>query len=275
MRTEIVYVTPRMAAELLTRNKNNRVLSPKRVRRYADDMKAGRWQLTHQGISVFEDGTLADGQHRLRAICVANVTVPMLVTYDLPNGTSMIDRTKPRSVANILQLDGVPYSLANNEIVACANFLINMACGEGVPSEITIADFVAENADLFETVLKVIGGKKASSKQLTRRAACLAAAFCALYNGISPAYLEKFFGVVNSGFAEGNHESAAIVFRNTMLNVFGKGTIGRKESHALFNACTRAIHDYINCVPRRRAYTADTPVFWDAVKTYIVTNYSR
>lgn len=54
------------------------------IKRYAQDMKKGKWLITHQGIAFDVAGNLLDGQNRLRAVVLANVSVQMMVTTGLP-----------------------------------------------------------------------------------------------------------------------------------------------------------------------------------------------
>ena len=68
MRSRTVTITPKRAAEMLEHNGHNRPLTRTRVREFAEAMKRGDWQLTHQGIAFDTDGQLKDGQHRLAAM---------------------------------------------------------------------------------------------------------------------------------------------------------------------------------------------------------------
>ncbi len=80
----VMLVTPALAAEWLKSNTRNRALRMPKVRRFADEIAAGRWCVTHQGIAFGADGTLYDGQHRLHAIVMAGVAVEVEVTRGLP-----------------------------------------------------------------------------------------------------------------------------------------------------------------------------------------------
>ena len=78
---EEVRISPAMAKSWLSDNSLlQRNVSRLTVEAFARDMKAGAWQLTHQGIAFNEEGALVDGQHRLHAIVLADVPVTMLVT---------------------------------------------------------------------------------------------------------------------------------------------------------------------------------------------------
>ena len=99
-----VDMTPELARQLLAQNKRNRPLSSQHVIALCRKMKAGEWMLTHQGIAIDNNGQLLDGQHRLSAVVMANVTVPMLMTTGVPSAVfDAIDIDgRPRSVADLL-----------------------------------------------------------------------------------------------------------------------------------------------------------------------------
>ena len=107
MRSRTVTITPKKAAEMLEHNGHNRPLTRTRVREFAEAMKRGDWQLTHQGIAFDTDGQLKDGQHRLAAIVEADQPVTMMVTTDLPPETfDVLDTGKRRTAADALTING-------------------------------------------------------------------------------------------------------------------------------------------------------------------------
>jgi hypothetical protein len=88
----IVKITPEIAADWLE-NRNlgkNRKLSLRTAGRYAKAMSDGRWMVTHQGIAFDSDGFLIDGQHRLRAVVLAGMSVEMFVAVGFDSGTFAI-----------------------------------------------------------------------------------------------------------------------------------------------------------------------------------------
>lgn len=111
METKVITITPEMAAEFLKHNiVTNRRKSTAIIQRYARVMKAGGWNLTHQGIAFDEYGNLIDGQHRLEAIIAANVPIKMMVTYNVEHAegeTFSIDVGNRRTVSNIIQMSGI------------------------------------------------------------------------------------------------------------------------------------------------------------------------
>ena len=84
MKTAIEWITPEIARALLLSNSGNRALRDSHVRRLAQAMRDGQWQLTHQGIAINTNGVVADGQHRLQAVIESSVAVQMMVTRGVP-----------------------------------------------------------------------------------------------------------------------------------------------------------------------------------------------
>lgn len=105
METQLLTITPEIAKQLLSKNEHNRRVNVHRVHLYAEEMKNGRWHLHHQGIGIFENGHIADGQHRLEAVILANQPIPFLVTTSIPQSAALgIDDHKPRIIGDILKI---------------------------------------------------------------------------------------------------------------------------------------------------------------------------
>lgn len=120
MRQEIVKVTPRIAEAWLQKNVINRPLRPGVVDTYANAMRRGEWQLSHQGVAFDEQGLLADGQHRLNAVLESGCTVEMVVWRNCPPDMfNVVDTGARRSNSDIL---GVSTALA-----ATGAFLLKIA----------------------------------------------------------------------------------------------------------------------------------------------------
>lgn len=114
MRFEIVKVTPEMAAELLGRNEGNRKLREHRAAYLAEAILQGKFKLTHQALAISKKKRLLDGQHRLRAVCLANKAVDMAIAYDVPDDTfSVLDAGMPRKMSERLRSDPTHTSICN------------------------------------------------------------------------------------------------------------------------------------------------------------------
>ena len=115
MKTELMVITPSPAKAWLEKNHINRDLSDKTVSLYAREMLGGRWHTTHQGIALYKNGALADGQHRLNAIIKANIDIPMLVTTGLDEKSVIsIDEMRARTIYDILKMGG--YDITAKEV---------------------------------------------------------------------------------------------------------------------------------------------------------------
>lgn len=109
MKTEVVTITPAYAQSLLDKYlvpENQRNLMPSLVTSYANIMRAGLWNLTHQGIAISENGELIDGQHRLMAVIESGVTIQCNLSKGVAgeNVIDAIDRGQERKVGQQLQL---------------------------------------------------------------------------------------------------------------------------------------------------------------------------
>jgi hypothetical protein len=122
--TKVVNVTPDMAREWLASNTKNRKGRPCVVDKYARDMVEWKWMLTHQGIAFDADGTLIDGQHRLLAICKANVPVQMMVTRGFePHTMSMVDVGAGRRLSDIIRWETDDAWINSKQTQALARFI--------------------------------------------------------------------------------------------------------------------------------------------------------
>lgn len=89
-RAELVIetISPTIAARYLQRNHGNRQLITAHVNALARDMRLGRWMLSPQPICFAEGGDLLNGQHRLNAVILADVSIEIPVVRNLPDTAS-------------------------------------------------------------------------------------------------------------------------------------------------------------------------------------------
>jgi hypothetical protein len=106
----VELVTPQIAETYLWANHGNRPIIRNIVIRYAREMTAGNWLLTHQGICFDTSGRLVDGQHRLAAILESGVSVQMVVTRGISYGNqiAMDDHAKRTAAASLSIATGSP-----------------------------------------------------------------------------------------------------------------------------------------------------------------------
>ena len=103
----LMDISPDIASQWLEGNVRNRRIDQKHVNCLAQEMAAGRWMMTHQGIAFDANGTLIDGQHRLWAILQSGCVIRMPVSFGLPvECIDAIDGMKARSNVDRMTLSG-------------------------------------------------------------------------------------------------------------------------------------------------------------------------
>lgn len=132
--SKIETISPQQAENYLKFNPHNRAIRWGHVESLKQDILAGKWMLTHQGIAFGSDGNLVDGQHRLLAIQASGKPVQIMVTRGLQpvvNGTTeivamdVIDNGKTRTAADQLHL---VHGVANANLVVGAIRCIISIC---------------------------------------------------------------------------------------------------------------------------------------------------
>lgn len=104
---KIERITPVQAAAWLGDRAANRRLSERRAERIADDIRAGRWKVNGDTVVFDKEGHLIDGQHRLRAIVLANAPVETYVVRGVePDAFATIDSGRTRSNSDVLSILG-------------------------------------------------------------------------------------------------------------------------------------------------------------------------
>jgi hypothetical protein len=104
--TEVLFVTPAMALEMLKASGVNRKTRERVVLAYRRDMEAGRWRMTGEPIQFTKSGDLANGKHRLTALSEADIEgIYLLVVRGLENDAQeMMDQGAVRSAKDALSL---------------------------------------------------------------------------------------------------------------------------------------------------------------------------
>ncbi len=119
----IESIGPKLAAEYLRSNAENRKISKVTVRRYAGDMRRGEWVVNGEAIKFDEHGRLMDGQHRLLAIVESGATIDIAVFRDVARDTfKTLDSGKIRSPSDSLSALGRPNP---NELGAALRLLVH------------------------------------------------------------------------------------------------------------------------------------------------------
>lgn len=236
MKAEIELITPTKAAAILkNHNASNRNINDKTVTVLAREMREGRWGLTHQGIAFYEDGTLADGQHRLSAVVISGCSIEFLVTYGAKRESSMfMDTGRTRSVADVVKLSGEADWLTGKMIQ-----MTKLAYGSKKvsPSEIVLLAEPIKDALFF-----ISSVFKANRKGVTMP--LKAAVMLAYLHGEDEDRLTQFAEIMYSGVVTDDSDTAAIRIRDYLAhgNMGLSGSAGQvvslsKSQSAIFKFC--------------------------------------
>ena len=115
---EIVDLTPELAAKLLSKNNHNRPLRDRYAKRLAHAMLRGEWKFNGDTIVVSDTGELLQGQHRCKAVTLANVTIRTILVSGIPDDAfDTLDRGLHRQARDVFAIQGVHNATAAASIV--------------------------------------------------------------------------------------------------------------------------------------------------------------
>jgi len=226
----MVLVTPALAAELLKRNTHNRKVREVTVAKYAKELIAGEWVAVPSGIGIDENGTLIDGQHRLRAVMDSGVPAALLLVSGFPaKSQSKCDRHLRRTLRDVFALEG--YDVRNTG-VAAALFLAKLRNGQG-RADATDSEVAHMLSYYGESIQSMHSKGSTAGQKLTRRAGSLAA--LALWHRHEPLAAMAFRQTLLAGVAPvENHPAAALVRAVQQANWYAAGGSGGAQQHEDF-----------------------------------------
>lgn len=205
-------VTPAKAETWLNKNFTNRSMRPGVAEKYAADMKHGRWTTCPVPITFYEDGELADGQHRLWAIVDSQTTqrFPIMRGLDRHSGLNL-DTGLTRTIVDNAKISGTDPTLSP-ALVGCARAIATgspITKAESYAARIARVEQYREGCEFACTNVKHV--------RYLCNAVILGAVARAWYYEQDKDKLKRFCDVLGSGMPDGMHESAAIALRNYLL----------------------------------------------------------
>lgn len=256
MKTEWVVITPEMAAKFLEKNKN-RNMRENYARRLAADMREGRWRKTHQGIAFNCDGTLRDGQHRLRAIVLADVPIEMMVSSGLTDDAMLhVDGGAPRCDADRMKLSGAEY--ASRNLIAVARRMKSSVMLDHGGSEFRttkIFEFVEQHK---EAILFAIALFSSKSKGLS--SAAVVAPLARAWYTRDRDRLAKFAEVMRADFVHSEEDSAAQKLKAYLLTNSNGGT-GHMGRASIYRKVESALLAFLERRPLAKLYEVSAEQF--------------
>ena len=238
MKTVHTIITPEIAKEWLKQNTKNRNVSNQKVNSYATDMANGNWHEHHQGIAFYSDGVVADGQHRLLAIVKSGVSVPMMVTFDVPRESAIgIDTHRARKTDDVLRITGRSEWIGKNE---AAIIKIMISYGDGSKASVS-PSVIADFGERYKEEIQFAGRELFSSTQRYITSAPIRAAAACAYSKHGRDELLRFSRVLTSGIMESPDDVAAIRLRERIMSDGAALTQGSTERAKAVKLTMRAI----------------------------------
>lgn len=220
---ETVLMTPALAAILLRNNPDNRNLKPMKLAQFVSDMNAGRWAFNGEPIILSKEGLLNNGQHRLTALCEANLVLPMVVEFGLDRETrTTIDQGSARTAGDYLHMQGGSYA---NQSASIARVIIayELSSGRHIRDANRITN--AQVLDRVHADAPIVSAAEYASQVQKHTSSFAAPAIIGsafyILNDINPTEARDYMNGVSVGEGLKLHQPAHTV-RETLLKM-GKG----------------------------------------------------
>jgi hypothetical protein len=132
--------------ERLLENQRNRSVNQIRVGILAEQMRLGQWRPEVAPILLYQDGTLADGQHRLHAALKVGKPLECWVAVIDRQDITKVDAGLPRNTYNHCQILGIELSKSD---IAAAKVCIVLARGSFNLKQAFAHDVVLEACEIY------------------------------------------------------------------------------------------------------------------------------
>jgi hypothetical protein len=227
--------TPASAKDAHGLNFRNRHVVPSLVRRYAEDMANGNWELSGAPVVFDEHGALIDGQHRMLACIQADVPFTTVVVRGVAEqAKDVLDTGKSRTLGDLLRWrEEKNYNNLAATVRYCWRWCINgVAMSRPVPSNRQALAWLADHPDVRDAV--ELGGEFHKRGGL-RVPPSVVAAFAFRASSFDAEAVEDFYQLLNTG---AGHESGSgpLGFRNWVLNTVGQMPQGNRPANYVYLA---------------------------------------
>jgi len=253
----VIYMTPDLASAFITEcNTHNRKLVDAHVERLSREMKAGRWLLTHQGIAFTVNRVLLDGQHRLWAVVMSEVTVPMRVFFnESPDSLAAIDAIRARTNDEIISLAGGMGTVTRSELATLRAVLGGLGnYNRMTPGEESQILARHRKAILFAHELLPTARYRGVATAITR--GVLARASYSADAG----KLQHFADVLQSGVAPNDDDQPITLLLKFLIGT-GHSRRGRPEVREQYGKTERALSAYLAGEQLNKLYATTVELF--------------
>jgi hypothetical protein len=248
-----------MARDWLAKNNlGNRRVRKSDVLAIAKMIADGKWETTHQGIGFYDDGTLADGQHRLAAIAEADIPVWCYVTTGMPRKANhAIDRGITRTQLDSLHFLGMSADQKKVAICQCMiyQYQAERMGREGWSPAKTTSERFSVFYERFSDAIAYAMGFGASSRFPAPAPAAVATAWFTQ----DRERLGEFMLILDEGKVFSSADGAAIKIRDYLKDrKYGFGTTARND---LFLRCCSALRYFLAGKNLTRLYATSEHAF--------------
>ena len=216
MRVEIKTITPELAATFLELNDGNRKINNSQLSMLSRAMTSGEWRLTHQGVAFYDDGSLADGQHRLSAVVHSGVSCEMLVCYGVtrdPSSVMAIDSGKLRSVVDSMKISGL--KIKANHVTIAKGLEFGFSKKHAKLSTQEIASLCGKHKGDIDVLTRVLSTNCSGVSIAPVKVAILD---CISRGYISECLAGRFYNTLTSGEYDSDIMINAVKLRNKLMS---------------------------------------------------------
>ena len=122
-----ILLTPEIAEYLIGKNIRNRPKNQMLIQQYANDIKNGKWKYTQQTIQISKSGVVLDGQHRLMAVVLTQISIEVLLGCGMDDDIfTVLDTGRVRQTSDTMAIAGIENP---TKIAAMVKFIINFEKG--------------------------------------------------------------------------------------------------------------------------------------------------
>lgn len=260
MQTNLVFITPKLAAQWLGVNYNNRPLSRAYVEELSRALRAGKFRTTHQGIAFDSQQRLRDGQHRLTAIVETGIGVEMLVSTGLTEAElQAIDDGRKRTAHHVLSM--LDHTVISPLTTAIARELLIGAS----PLKDGSKRFKPTRLDLIECFERHRQAIAYAEHHLHHqgqgiRVGYVAAVIARAYYSVDRAKLDHFTQVLGSGYSKDGDESI-IRLRNFILRSRREHQRGYQLRDDIYAKTEKTLKEWVDAVPSKTLTGAKEELF--------------
>lgn len=265
---QLFDVTPALATQWLERNTRNRSLRESVVQRYASDMKSGRWMVTGDAIAFDINGAIVNGQHRLWAVIFADMTVSMLVTFNLqPDVVRVLDDHLKRKLTDIVKISKPGSNIsakmtAVSRVMQTASIMLLSSDQRNAIARLSRQQQMLFLEEHEEAISYVVRECFKSSNVRGLSAAPVVGVVARAYYTQDHDRLKQFAQVLMSGIPENTKDDmGALLLRNWLLS--NASMAKRTASEVIYRKTQRALWAFCKREPLKRVlYEAQNELFF-------------